>query len=78
MKQSYEIDLKLYCLSQFLEDLRRYNFDIDVEKQIDILRNLVDSKLFKPVPNNYDIVAQKAILVNYLEIPSFINDKKEN
>lgn len=65
---SSELDINLFHLHYSIMDLQAYKFDYEIIKQLDILKSMVEKRLYcDPIPKGHDIKDTKAKIVYYLE-----------
>lgn len=62
-----KLDLQLYALWVQLSDLTANNYGNYINKRLRNFINLVESKVFDPIPDGYDIAYHEAYLKTHLE-----------
>lgn len=62
-----KLDLNLYCLWVQLSDLTANNYGNYINKRLRNFVNLVENKVFDPIPDGYDIATHIAYLETHLE-----------
>lgn len=66
-KYSQELDLNLHHLWLSLKDLQYQHYSLNIEKKLKEFVDYVEEILYKPIPENHDIIDSKCIYISFLE-----------